>query len=763
MWVFTGIPLIWVAGGVAPFLVARVPRCAAWILAVVPASLFVWFLTGLADAPLRFGVEWFPSLSVGLDFRLDGLARMMALLITGIGALVLPYAGGYLAGHKDLGRFLLILCAFMGSMLGLVLADNLILLFVFWELTSITSYFLIGFHHESEESRKKALQALLVTGLGGLALLAGLVLLGSGTGQWTLSGLTAGGVDFREHPFYPAALVLILLGAFTKSAQFPFHFWLPNAMAAPTPVSAYLHSATMVKAGVFLLAVLAPVLGGTAAWEIALMGTGGITFLLGAFRGLFQTDLKAILAYTTISVLGLLVLLLGMDFEMAAQSAVLFLLGHALYKGALFMVAGILDHETGTRDVTRFHGLRRLMPLTALAAGLAALSKAGFPPLFGFLGKEYVYKAGVAVGDLAPLFLGVAVLGNAFLFALAFKVGIHPFWSRGASETPRHPHEAPPSLWLGPLVLGSVGLVLGLFPDTLERPIVEPAVATVLNMSVSLKVALWHGWNLPLLLSAVTLALGLTFYRFRWLLWREAARERSPLVPEGSTVYQRVLGAVMAFSRWQTRFLGAGKLRTHILFILLAVFLLVSWKMRSLATLDVFPLLFDAPVHIVTLAVLMAAATFWVLCTGSKVNALLGFGIVGFGIALLFAYFGAPDLAITQIVVETLTLVLLFLILARLPEMRWISSRRTLFFDALVAVAVGFLAFLLVLKTDLVQLAPSISGQLGEWSYPLAKGRNVVNVILVDFRAIDTFGEVIVIVIAAIGVGILMRQGRRDG
>lgn len=763
MWTIWGIAAIWLAGAGAPWLTRHLPRLAPWLLAAVPACFFAGFLGGLGEPLQTARWEWFPSLEASLAFRIDGLARLLALLVTGIGALIVLYAHGYLAGHRDLGRFLAILMAFMGSMLGLVLADNLILLFVFWELTSITSYFLIGFHHESLESRKKALQALVVTGLGGLALLAGLVLLGLGTGEWSLTGLAATAGSFQQHPLYHPALVLVLLGAFTKSAQFPFHFWLPNAMAAPTPVSAYLHSATMVKAGVFLLAALAPVLGGTPAWEWSLVGAGGITFLLGAGRGLFQTDLKAILAYTTISVLGLLVLLLGLDFEMAAQSAVLFLLGHALYKGALFMVAGNLDHETGTRDVTRLRGLRKAMPLTALAAGLAALSKAGFPPLFGFLGKEYVYKAGVAIGDLAPVFLGLAMLGNAFLFALAFKVGVHPFWSRGTPDTPKHAHEGPVFLWLGPLVLGVTGLVLGIFPVTLERPLVEPAVAVILNQTVSLKVALWHGFNLPLLLSALTLGLGFALYRFRAVFWRESKRERQWPFPEADRVYQRALDGVIAFSKWQTRVLQSGKLRIYLLVIFASVSLLVASKLRPLAELTVFPLEVAAPVHVVALLALMCGATILVLATNNKTNALLGFGIVGFGIALLFAYFGAPDLAITQIVVETLTLVLLFLVIARLPEIRRISHARTLWFDGVVAAVVGLLAFLLVVKTDLVQLSPSISSRLGEWSYPLAKGKNVVNVILVDFRALDTYGEVMVIAIAALGVGILMRQGRRGG
>ncbi len=762
MTLLSSVLVLWAAAGAAPWLCRAMGARAGWVLALLPLGLWAGFLATLGGPDLRESLPWYGALGAALELRLDGLGRLLALLICGVGAAIVLYSSAYLAKEAALGRFFMVLLLFMGSMLGLVLADNLILLFVFWELTSVTSYLLIGFHHETAYARKNALQALVVTGLGGLSLLAGLVLIGMATGEWRLSGVLASGELLRGHAWYPAILALVLVGAFTKSAQFPFHFWLPNAMAGPTPVSAYLHSATMVKAGVYLLLVLAPVLGNTAAWEWSLLLCGGATFLLGAVRGVFQTDLKRVLAYTTLSVLGLLVLLLGLDFELATQSAILFLLGHALYKGALFMVVGILDHETGTREAPRLRGLRGLMPFTAAAGLLAALSKGGFPPFFGFLGKEYVYKAGVAVGEFAPVVLALAVLGNAVLLALAFKAGIHPFWGRGEAATPAAPHEAPAAMWLGPLVLGVAGLLLGLFPAILEKPLIEPALAAALNRPVELRLALWHGLNVPLLMSALTVALGLLLYGARRRLWKLAGRGRLPRVFEADAVYAGAMSALAGFARWQTAVLQSGRLRNHLLLILTAVGLLLAWKLRGLPAMPLDGLFTPVPPYFLALMLLMIGSTVMVVATHSKAAALLGLGIVGFGISLLFAYFGAPDLAITQIVVETLSLVLLFLILSRIPELTRLSAPRTVAADTVIAACAGLLASVLVLKADLLQIAPSISERFREWSYPLAKGRNVVNVILVDFRALDTYGEIVVLAVAALGVAALMRRKGGD-
>ncbi|MCB1425508.1 MAG: Na(+)/H(+) antiporter subunit A, partial [Notoacmeibacter sp.] len=394
---FLVLLLPFLAAAAAPSLTRALKHNAAWLLALVPlfnVAHFAGFLPEIAAGnPVTGGYAWVPDFNVNFSWYLDGLSLTFALLVTGIGTLIVLYAGGYLKGHADQGRFFSFILMFMGAMQGLVVADNFLTLFVFWELTSITSFLLIGFDHSREASRRAAIQALVVTGLGGLSLLAGLLLIWNITGVSELSLLLATGDTLRDSPFYLAAFLLILGGAFTKSAQFPLHFWLPNAMEAPTPVSAYLHSATMVKAGVYLLMRLNPVMGETVLWETVLPVFGGTTLLVGTFLAVRQTDLKLMLAYTTVASLGLLVMLTGFGSEQAIAGAVLYLIAHSMFKGGLFMVAGLVDHESGTRDITRLGGLRKAMPVTFAAALLAALSMGGLPPFFGFLAKEEMYYA----------------------------------------------------------------------------------------------------------------------------------------------------------------------------------------------------------------------------------------------------------------------------------------------------------------------------------------------------------------------------------
>jgi multicomponent Na+:H+ antiporter subunit A len=759
MILLTCVLAITAAAIAAPAMQRVLGASAGRVLALVPLAVFA---TLLAAGDVREPLAWMPAFDAPADMRIDGLSRLMALLVTGIGTLVVLYASGYMAGHPALGRFYCLLLMFMASMLGVVMADGLILLFVFWELTSVTSYLLIGFNHENQVARKKALQALIVTGGGGLALLAGLVMIGLATGEWTLTGVIATGDLLRGHAWYPGILALVLFGAFTKSAQFPFHFWLPNAMAGPTPVSAYLHSATMVKAGVFLLAILSPVLAGTPAWTAALTTAGAITLLLAAIRGLFLTDLKSVLAFTTLGVLGMLVLLLGVGTPLAARAAVLLLAGHAMYKAALFMVVGNLDHETGTREASMLGGLRRALPLTAGGALLAALSGGGLPPFFGFLGKEYAFKAAEGLGGAWMVaMLTVAVAGSALLLALTFTAGLHPFFGKAAKAPPKSPHEAPVWMWLGPVVLGVAGLAAGLFAEPLAGALVAASITTIIDAPADAGLSLWHGFNLPLLMSGVTLAVGLLIYRNRGRFHARAGHGGLAWLPSADAAYDAWLAGVLRFAAWQTRVLQSGHLRNYLIIIFASISALLVWKLGGLPAREIAAAIGPVPVYLAALFGVMMIATVMVMRTQTKATALIGFGIVGFGISLIFTYFGAPDLAITQIVVETLTIVLLFLILGRIPKMERISSRRTVALDAVLASVVGGLTVILVLKADLLNAAPSISGQMREWSYPLAKGRNVVNVILVDFRAMDTYAEVLVLVIAALGVGILMKPGRR--
>lgn len=706
-------------------------------------------------AVVELTLPWVPYLNLDFVLRLGGVGLLMGLLITGIGALILLYASSYMHGNSQANRLYGYLYGFMFAMTGLVLADHLLLLFVFWELTSITSYLLIGFNCATESARKSALQALLITGLGGMALLAGFILLNIASGTWLLSEMVAGG-SLQEHSLYPAIFVLVVLGAFTKSAQFPFHFWLPNAMAAPTPVSAYLHSATMVKAGVYLLAVMLPTLGGTLAWQVVLCSFGGITLLVAGLSGLQQNDLKRILAATTLAVLGLLVLLLGIGTEKAVLAAMLFLLGHALYKATLFMVAGAVDHETGTRDVRALGGLTRAMPWTAGAALLAACSKMGLPPFFGFIGKEYVYKAST-VWDSGGLITAVLIIGNALIFVLAFKVALLPFWRASPGKLPKKPHEAPLPMLLGPILLSSLGFVFGVYP-AFSEPLISTAQDASLGYHAHIHIALWHGINLPLLLSVVTVSLGVILI---FLNKKAAALLAGARLPSAEQAYNLMFDFTLRLAAWQTRMLQSGLLRNYLLIIILTTALLVSGKLWRFGGVELPPVDSSTSFQVWAVGILMFVAVFAAIISSTRLTALISLGVVGYGVAFLFAEFSAPDLAITQILVETLTVALFAWVVLRLPEISRKGAARRRYFDATVSICCGLLITVLVLKSMALDFAPSISTTLVEWSLEKANGANVVNVILVDFRALDTWGEITVLAIAAIGVWSLLYRGIR--
>lgn len=728
------------------------------LLALAPGVAFVFFARQVGaiaqGAVAEERTAWAPELGLSLSFRLDGLGLLFALLITGVGALVVLYAGSYLAGNPGLGRFYLFLLAFMASMLGVVLAGNLLLLFIFWELTSISSYALIGFQHEREQARKSALQGLLVTVGGGQALLAGLLLLGHMGQSLEVSVLLGQGPAVRGHALYLPCLLLLLLGAFTKSAQVPFQSWLPGAMEAPTPVSAYLHSATMVKAGVYLLMRLTPALGGTGPWWLLLTCFGGVTMLWGSVLALKQTDLKRLLAYATLGVLGLLVLLLGVGTPGAIQAALTFLAGHALYKGALFLVAGIVDHGTGTRDVTRLGGLRRHMPFTAGAAVLAALAMAGVMPAFAFIGKELVYEAALGASRAPGLLSASMVLAFVPMVAVAGMVGVRPFF--GALGNPPHaPHEAPAALWLGPAVLAVLGLVLGLVPGVLE-PLLTAAAASIQGPTRLASLGLWHGVNPALGLSVLSLAAGAAVFT-----WRERLRGLLEALPFAKLppawAFQRALSGMLSFADLQTRLLQPGSLGRYLLVTLLATFGLLAYALWRFGGPLPAVALGDARPHELGVAVLTVAAAVAAVRSSSRLASVAALGVVGFGVALLFLFFGAPDLALTQAIVEALTVVIFLLALFRLPRYADLSSRAVRLRDLALSLSAGALMTALVLLVEQRASHASISGYYSENSVPLARGHNIVNVILTDFRALDTLGEITVLAVAGLGVHALVK------
>ena len=745
----------------APMVHARTGKASGWLLALLPAALFAYFLTFLpaigAGETVVQSTGWVSLLDVALTFLLDGLSLLFALLITGIGTFIVIYGGGYLKGDKDIGRFYMFVLMFMGSMLGIVLTSNVISLFIFWELTSITSYLLIGYYHVAERARSAALQALVVTGVGGLALLAGLVLMAMAGGTFELSELLASPDLLREHPWYLAVLLLVLAGAFTKSAQFPFHFWLPGAMEAPTPVSAYLHSATMVKAGVYLLARLNPVMGETDAWLYLVGGFGLATMLIASYLALSHTDLKRMLAYTTVAALGTLTFLIGLGTPEAAKAMAVFLLVHALYKAALFMVAGALDHEAGSRHVTELSGLKTIMPVTFWAAVLSAASMAGLLPLFGFIGKELVYESAYHFVPGGWLLAVIAVLANVAVVAVAGVVALRPFLGPRKAPKGDKVHEAPASMWLGPVLLAVLSVAFGLLPSLVDGSVLAPAAGAVLGEALVFELALWHGFNVVLGLSVVTVALGALLY-LSWDPVRAGLRGYDELLGEAPRRrYEGVLQGILDTAELSTRILQNGVLRNYLIVIIGFTVLLVGGTLLGRSELALWLDVADSRFYEWVVFGLIILGGLAATMLRSRLGPILALGLVGFNVALVFVLFGAPDLAITQFFVETLTVILVVLVLLQLPRHRFKSSRLVRWRDATVAALSGALVTALLLAVTRVPFDDAIPTYFAEASYPVAHGRNIVNVILVDFRALDTLGEIAVLAIAGIGVYALVK------
>lgn len=757
------LPLVIGLAGAVGVLLCR-PSLAARLAALSALGCLAVYvgMSGQVVAHQALAVPFWaiPSLGVAGGLRLDGLSLVFVLLIAGIGALVLLYAGRYLQGDPRLRRLLVLLLMFMTAMLGAVTADDVVTLFVFWELTSLASFFLVGYDHEKPGARKAALQALLVTGSGGLALLAGLVLVSIAAGTTSLSGIIAARESVLAHPFSVPAMLLVVLGCFTKSAQFPFHFWLPNAMAAPTPVSAYLHSATMVKLGIYLLARLNPVYQEVVLWQELLTWAGLLTAATGALMALRETDLKRVLAWTTVTALGTLTLLIGLAPELSATAAVTFLIVHALYKAALFLIAGIVDHETGTRDATALGGLGRAMPVTALAAVLAAFSMAGLPPFVGFVAKEIVYEAKLAAGGLAGVVASVGFLVNAAQVAIAGLLSWRLFFGP-LRATPTQPHDPPKSMLAGPVLLAVLGLLAGAAPSVLGAWLVDGAVAAILGRPADVALKLWHGFTPVLALSVATVALGALILAV-WARLGPRLRRAEPLDRFGPTAaYDRALAGLVAGAESTTRSVQHGSLRGYMRMLLLVAALAPLAVMVARGGLALPE---AAPVDPRALAFLLIAlgAVATALARG-LFAAVMAMGLVGFGTAIVFLTFGAPDVALTQFSVEVLLVVILATVLIRLPlRTRDARSGRQRAGDAGVAGMLGLCVGLMLLAVLAAPFDSSLGAWFGAQSVPAGHGRNVVNVILVDFRALDTLGEIAVLAIAAFSVLALLRGVGRN-
>jgi multicomponent K+:H+ antiporter subunit A len=721
---------------------------------------------------VRQTLPWIPSAGVNLSLRVDGLAWLFALLVLAIGFLVAVYARYYMAKEDPVPRFFAFFLAFMGAMLGVVLAGNLIQMVFFWELTSLFSFLLIGYWHHRKDARRGARMALVMTGAGGLALLGGVLIAGHVVGSYELDAVLAAGHRLRAHPLYPVMLALILLGAFTKSAQFPFHFWLPRAMAAPTPVSAYLHSATMVKAGVFLLARLWPALAGTDAWFWLVGGAGAITLVLGAGLAMLQHDLKGLLAYSTVSHLGLITLLLGLNSDLAAVAAVFHIMNHATFKASLFMAAGIIDHESGTRDIRRLSGLRKAMPITGTLAFVASAAMAGVPLANGFLSKEMFFAETLTLSTRPWLDLALPVAATvAGIFGVAYSLRFSwsVFMGAPASDLPRQPHE--PQRWmLVPVeVLVVLCLVVGMAPQQSVGPLLALAAQPVVGGQLpAYSLALWHGLNQPLLMSAMALAGGVLLF---WATRKRPARAPLPLLAriDGERAFHAALRWLDALTRWLTRRLSTDRLQTQMLFMTLAAIAAATAAMwqggivwghreRTPATLA-----FALP-WAVGLACAVAAA---VMAKFHRLAAMLMLGGVGLIVSLTFLWFSAPDLALTQLAVEVVTTILLLLGLRwlpqRQPEKAEPRTPRALLRrgrDLAVAVAAGggmaALAYAMMTRAAPQSISPFFLSR----ALPEGGGANVVNVMLVDFRGFDTLGEISVLAIVALTVYGLLRRFR---
>ncbi|MHB1224209.1 MAG: monovalent cation/H+ antiporter subunit A [Gemmatimonadaceae bacterium] len=757
---------------IAPLVNRWGSRRGSAIAAVIPplaaiALLLVQLPAVRAGQVPTWDHPWLPALGLDLVIRLDGLALLFALLVFGIGVLVIVYARYYLDADDSIGRLYAFLLLFMGSMAALVLAGNLLLIAVCWELTTLSSFLCIGYWSHRADARQGARVSLTITGIGGFALLGGVILLGKAAGSFDLATVLAAGERVRQHELYLPALVLILVAAFTKSAQLPFHFWLPAAMAAPTPVSAYLHSATMVKAGVFLLARLHPVLSGTDPWLWMVSGTGLATFVFGGYAAQFRNDMKGVLAYSTVSHLGLITMLLGLSSPIATVAAVFHVMNHATFKASLFMASGIVDHETGTRDLRVLNGLWRHMPYTTALAVVAAAAMAGVPLLNGFLSKEMFFsealqiRNGTALSWIVPV---LATLGGAFSVSYSVRFIHQAFFSGPGTGMPRVPHEPPRFMRVPVEVLALLCVLVGVMPAVFVEPLLSIGAGAVVGGPLPpFSLAIWHGFTLPLAMTVIAFVGGITAYR---LLMPRLEGARQPILPvvRAASVYHSIRMAVIGGAARTTAALETGSLQRYLLLVVLSALVAGAWPVaRALLAPGAAPTptrMPLTPVDFPSVAVwlLLMTATLGVLrFYHDRFIALVLVGGVGLSVSLAFVHFAAPDLALTQLLVEVVTVILLILALYHMPRTteRFSSDGRR-WRDALVAVAAGLGAGGLAWAMLTRPVTSTLADYFLRESLPLGGGTNVVNVILVDFRGFDTMGEISVMGIAAIGVAGLL-------
>ncbi|MBK6596836.1 MAG: monovalent cation/H+ antiporter subunit A [Proteobacteria bacterium] len=733
----------------------------ALLFTIAAGALLALQIPAVASgAVLAAGWDWLPLPGARFGFRLDGLAAMFAGMVLVLGALIIMYARYYLSARDPIARFYAFFMLFMGSMLGVVLADNLILLAVFWELTSLSSFLLIGYWQYRSDARQGARLALTITGLGGLALLGGVLIIGHIVGDYSLDSVLAAGDQIRASSLYLPALILVLLGVFTKSAQFPFHFWLPHAMAAPTPVSAYLHSATMVKAGVFLLARLYPALSGTEAWFFIVSGAGLLTLLIGAYTAVFQHDLKGLLAYSTISHLGLITLLFGLNSPMAAVAGIFHILNHATFKASLFMAAGIIDHESGSRDMRKLNGLWRLMPMTAVLAIVASAAMAGVPLLNGFLSKELFFGETLAFEGHRALEFGVPLLATlAAAFSVTYSMRfIHDvFWNGEPQGLPRQPHDPPKWMLVPVAVLVCLCLLVGILPNTTIEPILQFSAGAVLGgPPPEFTIKIWHGINWPLAMSVAAMVAGAIFYLLLQRLF--SLHDIVHLPRGGKELFDALINRSLAMARSLTGRLQSGHLQHSLAIIFLIATVAAALPLAPGLSYGHTPLTPVSLPAVILWAVGCVATLSIAFLYARRLVALVAIGVVGLIVSLAFAVFSAPDLALTQLLVEVVTVILMLLALYYLPfESPPERNSPPRWRDAMLAGLIGT-GITAITYAILTRPTASIADYFLQKSLPEGFGTNVVNVILVDFRALDTLGEVTVVAIAALIVAGVLRM-----